>query len=112
MRRLATRLVLLASTDGPDFLRLAPVDTAELVMEILDRWSQTPRRWSFGALAEARVQADRDRLTLALDALIEDAVDHTDPDCPIDLSAPRDCAEIIFGVKDSRSCSSAAEISH
>jgi signal transduction histidine kinase len=110
MRRLANRLVLLASTDGPDFLRPAPVDTAELVMEILDRWSQTPRRWSFGALAEARVQADRDRLTLALDALIENAVDHTDPDGRIELSARRDGAEIIFAVKDSGSGIPAAEI--
>ncbi len=110
MRRLANRLVLLASTDGPDFLRVSPVDTAELVMEILDRWSQTPRRWSFGALAEARVQADRDRLTLALDALIENAVDHTDPDGRIELSARRDGAEIIFAVKDSGSGIPAAEI--
>ncbi len=110
MRRLANRLVLLASTGGPDFLRVAPVDTAELVMEILDRWSQTPRRWSFGALAEARVQADRDRLTLALDALIENAVDHTDPDGRIELSARRDGAEIIFAVKDSGSGIPAAEI--
>ena len=30
MRRLANRLMLLASTDSPDFLRLAPVDAAEL----------------------------------------------------------------------------------
>ncbi len=110
MRRLANRLVLLASTDGPDFLRVSPVDTAELVMEILDRWSQTPRRWSFGALAEARVQADRDRLTLALDALIENAVDHTDPDGRIELSARRDGAEIIFAVKDSGAGIPAAEI--
>src|SRR4029077_17073772 len=34
MRRLANQLVLLASTDSPDFLHLGPVDTAELVMEI------------------------------------------------------------------------------
>jgi signal transduction histidine kinase len=110
MRRLANRLVLLASTDGPDFLHLAPVDTAELVMEILDRWSQTPRRWSFGTLAEARVHADRDRLTLALDALIENAVDHTDPDGRIELSARRRGEDIVFAVKDSGSGIPANEI--
>jgi signal transduction histidine kinase len=110
MRRLANRLVLLASTDGPDFLHLAPVDTAELVMEILDRWSQTPRRWSFGTLAEAQVQADRDRLTLALDALIENAVDHTDPDGRIELSARRRGEDIVFAVKDSGSGIPANEI--
>jgi signal transduction histidine kinase len=110
MRRLANRLVLLASTDGPDFLHLAPVDTAELVMEILDRWRQTPRRWSFGTLAEARVQADRDRLTLALDALIENAVDHTDPDGRIELSARRAGEDIVLAVKDSGSGIPPAEI--
>jgi signal transduction histidine kinase len=110
MRRLANRLVLLASTDGPDFLHLTPVDTAELVMEILDRWRQTPRRWSFGVLAEARVQADRDRLTLALDALIENAVDHTDPDGRIELSARRTGEDIVLAVKDSGSGIPAAEI--
>ena len=110
MRRLANRLVLLASTDSPDFLRLAPVDAAELVMEILHRWSQTPRRWSFGALAEARVQADLDRLTLALDALIENAVDHTDLSGRIELSARDEGEQIVLAVKDSGSGIPAAEI--
>ena len=54
MRRLANRLVLLASTDGPDFLHPAPVDAAELMMEILQRWSQTPRQWSLDIWAETR----------------------------------------------------------
>jgi two-component system OmpR family sensor kinase len=110
MRRLANRLVLLASTDGPDFLYLTPVDTAELVMEVLDRWRQTPRRWSFGTLAEARVQADRDRLTLALDALIENAVDHTDPAGRIELSARHAGENIVLAVKDSGSGIPSAEI--
>jgi signal transduction histidine kinase len=100
MRRLANRLVLLASTDSPDFLHLAPVDAAGLVMETLHRWSQTPRRWSIGALAEAAVLADQDRLTLALDALIENAVDHTDLDGRIELSARRDGEQIMFTVQD------------
>ena len=110
MRRLANRLVLLASTDSPDFLRPAPVDAAELVMETLHRWSQTPRRWSLGTLTEAAVQADRDRLTLALDALIENAVDHTEPDGRIELSARREGDQIIFAVKDSGSGIPAADI--
>ncbi len=100
MRRLANRLVLLASTDSPDFLRLAPVDAAALLMETLHRWSQTPRRWSIGALAEAAVLADQDRLTLALDALIENAVGHTEADGRIELSARRDGEQIVFSVRD------------
>jgi len=100
MRRLANRLVLLASTDSPDFLRPAPVDAAELVMETLQRWSRTPRRWSIGALTEAAVQADQDRLTLALDALIENAVSHTELDGRIELSARREGDQISFIVRD------------
>lgn len=100
MRRLANRLVLLASTDSPDFLHPAPVDAAELVMETLQRWSQTSRRWSIGALTEAAVLADQDRLTLALDALIENAVSHTDPGGRIELSARREGEQIAFIVRD------------
>ena len=110
MRRLANRLMLLAATDSPDFLRLAPVDAAELVVETLHRWGQTPRRWSLGALAEARVQADGDRLTLALDALIENAIDHTDPDGHIELSARREGEKVILAVTDSGSGIPAAEV--
>jgi signal transduction histidine kinase len=110
MRRLAHRLVLLASTDSPDFLHPAPVDAAELVMETLQRWSRTPRRWSIGTLTEAAVQADPDRLTLALDALIENAVSHTDPDGRIELSARRGGEQIIFTVRDWGSGIPAGEI--
>jgi signal transduction histidine kinase len=101
MRRLANRLLLLASTDGPDFLRMAPVDVPELVVETLHRWSQTPRRWSLGTLPEASVQGDEDRLTLALDALIENAIDHTDADGLIELSARCEGEQIILAVADS-----------
>lgn len=110
MRRLANRLVLLASTDSPDFLHPAPVDAAELVMEVLQRWSQTPRKWSLNIWAEAHVQADRDRLTLALDALIENAVDHTEPENQIELSVRHEGDEIILAVKDSGAGIPAAEI--
>ena len=112
MRRLSNRLVLLASTDSPDFLRPVPVDTPELMMETLHRWSQTPRRWSLGSLTETPVQADRDRLTLALDALIENAVDHTEPDSRIELSARRSGEQVVLAVRDWGSGIPAADIGH
>ena len=112
MRRLSNRLVLLASTDSPDFLRPVPVDTPELMMETLHRWSQTPRRWSLGSLTEAPVQADRDRLTLALDALIENAVDHSEPDGRIELSARRSGEQVVLAVRDWGSGIPAADIGH
>jgi signal transduction histidine kinase len=110
MRRLTTRLLLLAATDGPDFLRLVPVDVAALLLETLHRWSHAPRQWSLGALAEASVQGDGDRLTLALDALIENAVDHTGVNGRIELSARRDGGTVILAVTDSGSGIPPAEI--
>jgi two-component system OmpR family sensor kinase len=110
MRRLASRMMLLAATDTPDFLHPTPVDAAAFLMETLHRWSQTPRRWSLGALTEASVQADEDRLTLALDALIENAIDHTGPDDRIELSARQEGDNVILAVTDSGSGIPAAEV--
>ena len=43
------------------------------------RWTPTPRRWEVGELAPVRVRIDSERLALALDSLIENAVKHTEP---------------------------------
>lgn len=110
MRRLASRMMLLAATDGPDFLHLTPVNIADFLMETVHRWSQTPRRWSLGTLPEATVQADEDRLTLALDALIENAIDHTERDGRIELSAWLDAENVIIAVADSGSGIPASEV--
>jgi signal transduction histidine kinase len=110
MRRLTSRLLLLASTDGPDFLSLAPVDVEEIVAEALHRWSHVPRQWSVGSLAESWVRADADRLTMALDALIENAVDHTDPGGRIELSVRRAGDRVTVAVQDSGSGIPAAEV--
>jgi signal transduction histidine kinase len=100
MRRLASRLLLLASTDNPGFLCRAPVDVAGFLAETLRRWSQTPRRWSLGDLAEAVVDADQDRLTVAIDALIENAVRHTGTGGRIELAARLDGENVILAVTD------------
>ena len=87
MRRLTSRMLLLASTEGPDFLHLDPVDIEDLLIEAAHRWRTVPRRWSVTAQAAVQVQADGDRLTLALDALIENAVHHTEAGSQIELTA-------------------------
>jgi len=101
IRRLTSRLLLLASTDAPDFLCLAPVDIEEILVETLHRWSHIPRRWSLGTLADAKVAGDADRLMLALDALIENAVDHTEPDGEIELGERIDGETVVIAVSDS-----------
>ncbi|HUD35535.1 MAG TPA: HAMP domain-containing sensor histidine kinase [Streptosporangiaceae bacterium] len=111
MRRLTSRLLLLASTDSPQFLHLAPVDVENLVVETLARWSHVPRRWSVGTLEEAWIHGDADRLTLAIDALIENAVDHTETDGGIELSARHLDDTVIVTVADEGSGIPAAELS-
>jgi signal transduction histidine kinase len=77
LRRLSTRMLLLASAEGPDFLHLTPVTAESVVVDALDRWGHTPRHWRLGPVADATVLGDRDRLAVALDALLENAVAHT-----------------------------------
>jgi signal transduction histidine kinase len=110
MRRLTSRLLLLASTEGPASLHLGVVDVEEIVVDAFRRWSHIPRRWVLGELEETWVQGDADKLTLALDALIENAVDHTEPDNRIELSACRDGDSVVIKVTDEGSGIPASEV--
>lgn len=101
LRRLTGRMLLLAAADGPAFLRLAQVEAEELVAATLQRWGHVARNWSVGTLDEALLHADADRLTIAIDALVENAVDHTTPDDSIELSARMDGDQVVLSVADS-----------
>src|SRR6266540_842169 len=68
------------------------------------------RRWSHRLGAEATVLGDRDRLALALDALIENAVAHTDVDGRIELSTRLEGGAVVLGVADSGCGIPAAEL--
>jgi signal transduction histidine kinase len=101
LRRLTTRLLLLASAGSPGFLRVAPVATDHLVLDALERWAHVPRHWRLGEVAEATVAGDADRLVVALDALLENAVAHTEPGDRIEVSVHRDNGHAIIAVTDS-----------
>src|SRR5437879_5361494 len=89
LRRLADRLLLLAGTEDPEFLHLQPVDVESIVVDAMRRWTATPRRWQLENGDEAIVLADADRLAVALDALIENAVKHTRERDKIEISLRR-----------------------
>jgi len=101
LRRLATRMLLLASAGSPDFLHLEPVALESVAVEALDRWGHTPRRWRLTATAEGTALVDRDRLALALDALLENAIAHTAADDLIELGTRRENGHVILSVADS-----------
>ena len=95
LRRLSERLLLLAAAEHPDFLHKRPIEVEPVLVEVLHRWSPTQRQWRLGATDEAVVEADADRLALAIDALVENAVKHTTPEDWIELSVRRnDAVEI------------------
>ena len=101
LRRLTNRLLLLASAGSPGFLRMAPVATDHLVLDALERWAHVPRHWRLGEVAEATVIGDADRLVVALDALLENAVAHTEPGDRIEVSVYRDGRHTVIAVTDS-----------
>jgi len=103
LRRLSTRLLLLASAEGPDFLHLTPVPVESVVVDALDRWGHIPRHWRLGPVAETTVLGDRDRLAVALDALLENAVAHTAPGDRIEVSARLEDGGVVLAVSDSGS---------
>ena len=99
--RLATRILLLASASSPDFLHREPVAVEAVLGDALERWGYAPRRWRLGEVAEATVQADSDRLAVALDALLENAIAHTERADRIELSARVEDGRVILAVADS-----------
>jgi signal transduction histidine kinase len=78
LARVAERLLLLAAVEHPGFLRPSLIDIDALLTETERRWSASaPRAWHIHAATGGFVPADGERLSYALDALIENAVKFT-----------------------------------
>jgi len=91
LKTLSERLLLIAASANPDFLRPEAVELDQFVTDVLWRWRPTAtRHWQLGRLDEATTLADPERLGLAIDALLENAVQHTGPDDLIRLSVTRE----------------------
>ncbi len=77
MERIVERLLMLAKAQS-DTLALREIDLSSIVEDLVMRWSDvTPRAWRVGDLADGTLRADPDALRSALDALVENAVQHT-----------------------------------
>jgi signal transduction histidine kinase len=101
LRRLSSRMLLLAAAGSPGFLNVAPVGVDSIVIEALGRWGYTARRWRLGEVAEVTIPGDTDRLAAALDALLENAIAHTDKDDLIEVSARVEDGHVVLAVADS-----------
>jgi signal transduction histidine kinase len=82
------RLLLLAKAERPDFLAPSEIDVESFLEDVFVRWSDvTPRVWRLGPVAGGELWGDEQALRTALDALIENAVKHTEPTESIELRA-------------------------
>ena len=78
MGRLVDDLQLLAEAEQPDFLRPDWIDLGPFVEELAAKMRALgPRQWELEEIADARLLADRDRLTEAVMNLAHNAVQHT-----------------------------------
>jgi signal transduction histidine kinase len=115
MERIVERLLMLAKAQS-DTLAIGAIELSGLLEDVVMRWSDVaPRVWRVGGLADGTLRADPDALRCALDALVENAVQHTIATDVIELSSraadgsvsievrdegsgmPADAAERIFG---------------
>jgi signal transduction histidine kinase len=92
-----------------EFLYMAPVELTDVVVDAARRWSDTPRLWKLGVMEEATIEGDADRLIMALDALIENAVEHTEVGDSIELSVHRETTQAVISVADTGSGIAAPE---
>jgi len=87
MTRLVDELSLLASSARPDFLRLAPIDLAQLKASLQSKVQAIgDRRWSVRASSSGIVVLDQQRITQAVLQLASNAVAHTREGSPIELT--------------------------
>jgi signal transduction histidine kinase len=92
LRRISDRLLLIAAAGDPAFLHAENIQLDQLITDHVRRWRPTiGQHLRIGTLDVVTVRADRERLGLALDALIENAVLHTGSGGDIRLSVIRDC---------------------
>ena len=115
LRVLSERLLLIAASANPDFLRPEPVEIDQFIPDVLWRWQPTAdRHWLLGQLDEATAIADAERLGLAIDALLENAIQHTSPDDLIRLAVVRDdrAGTVTMVVQDTGTGIPAGDLEH
>jgi signal transduction histidine kinase len=101
IERIIDRLLLLATSDQPDFVVPEPIDVESFLEDVFLRWAESaPRSWRLGSLACGVPHADAEALREALDALLENAVKYTEPHAVIELSSHADGTDLVIDVRD------------
>ena len=101
MERIVERVLLLAQAERADWLVRGPIPLVSFLEDVLMRWAGiAPRAWLLGEIVDVTVTADETWIRAALDALLENAVEHTDTYGQITLSARGDGDSVVISVED------------
>ena len=101
LSKIAERLLTLAAAGHEDFLITEPTQLDALVRRTAERWRPcADRRWECET-APLRAATDPIRLTVALDAVLENAVQHTEPGDRISVSVMKVGTQACIRVTDS-----------
>lgn len=99
MSALSNRLLALAGLDSGSSLDCEPTDLAELVRELGANWAGgADRSWTISTTETGLIQIDPEWISLAVDALLENAVHFTTDGGEISLTcrtAPRSCTIVV-----------------
>ncbi len=101
VERIVERLLLLARSDRPDFIAAEAIAVEDFLADVFVRWSgAVPRVWRLGSVPDGVLHADPDAIRIALDALLENAVQHTGDGDGIELSAAAEGRTLSIEVAD------------
>jgi signal transduction histidine kinase len=101
LSRLTERLLLLAATDHREFLSVEPTEIGPFLKIAARRWQAAAERdWRLELRADGVVPMDQERIQLALDALIENAMKFTTAGDRITLSVAQDGGRAAIEVLD------------
>jgi signal transduction histidine kinase len=104
LRRLSSLsegLLILAAAEHPGFLSLETADVQSIVGGVERRWQgAAARSWHVRVADPGGVRVDRERFEIALDAVIENAVNATEDGDPIRIETRADGGDLLVQVAD------------
>ena len=102
IERIVEQLLLLARAGQPNFADSAvELDLETFLEDVVMRWADVaPRVWRVGELSRGTLHVDPDALRIAIDALVENAVKHTEPPDAIEVRSRASGSEVAIEVVD------------
>jgi signal transduction histidine kinase len=101
IEQIVDRLLLLARAERGDLIVPSDVALVPFLEEVFMRWAGVaPRAWRLGDILDVTLRVDETWLRAGLDALIENAVQHTPDYARIELSARGEENAVVIAVED------------